>query len=248
MAVSVFGQQTAPTSMKAEKALRARAEQFYQFELDKHFREIEETLVAGDSKDAFYNAPKPSIKGFRVASAVLTDGNSRATVTVRVKSEVIFPGMMEPKVLELPVVSKWKLEKGRWYWYVAPKDPVDTPFGKMIPKGDGAATSKNQALMKIPDVRALKALVTISRQTVVLTEGEPTQNVTISNGMAGPIGVQISGDKIDGMTVEVEKPQIQANEAGGLRFKLTGKTKASGVVRVTCSPLGQEFDIRVAAN
>ncbi|HEY4085411.1 MAG TPA: hypothetical protein VGM43_05705 [Bryobacteraceae bacterium] len=248
IAVSVFGQQTAPVSVKAEKAVRARAEQFYQFELDKHFRQIEEALVANDSKDIYYNSNRPNIKGFRIVSVVLTDNNTRASVTAQVKTEVMFPGTMGPQAMELPAITKWKLEKGQWYWYVAPKDPIDTPFGKVTPSADGTAASRNQALMKIPDVSSLKALVTISSQTVALTQSAPIQSVTISNGMAGPIEIRISEDKIEGVTVEAEKSQINANEKGALGFKLTGKTKVSGVVKVTCSPLGQEFDIRVTAN
>lgn len=248
IAVSVFGQQAAPSAVEAEKALRARAEQFYQFELDKHFRQIEETLVAEDSKDAFYNANRPDIKGFRVASVALTDNNTRATVTARVKSEIVFPGMAGAQAMEIPVISKWKLENGQWYWYVAPKEPVDTPFGKMTPRAADAIGSKNESLMRIPDVRSLKALVTISSQSIALTQGEPIQKVTISNGMAGPIGLQVSGDKIEGVTVELEKRQINASETGVVSFRLIGKTKASGVVKITCSPLGQEFDIQVTAN
>ena len=247
IAVTALAQQTSPASAEAEKALRARAEQFYQFEVDKHFRQIEDTLVAEDSKDYFYNSNRPNIKSFSVTSVEITDGGTRAKVTARIAYDVMFPGIgLQP--IDLPTVTKWKLENGQWSWYVMPEEPVATPFGLMTPKPASAERGKLDAFRSVPDIRALEALVSISSQTVALTEDEPVRTVTISNAMAGAIDFELSPGKIEGVTVEAEKSRINAGEAATLRFRLTGKAKASGVVRVTCSPLGQVFNIRVSAN
>ena len=41
MAITAWAQQTNPAASKAEKALRARAQQFFQLEVDKKYRQAE---------------------------------------------------------------------------------------------------------------------------------------------------------------------------------------------------------------
>ncbi len=50
------------------------------------------------------------------------------------------------------------------------------------------------------------------------------------------------------MSIELEKNQLQAGDVAGIRFRLTGSSKGSGIVSITCSPLGQQFDVQVTAN
>jgi P pilus assembly chaperone PapD len=100
----------------------------------------------------------------------------------------------------------------------------------------------------MPDLASLEKAVVISGTNIALTEKAPVQTVTVTNHMTGPIGIEVATTKMDGIKVELEKNKLDAGEIAGLRFSLTGKSKVSGLVRVTCSPLGQEFDIQITGN
>jgi len=78
VAITAWAQQTNPAAAKAEKALRARVEQFFQLQVDKKFRQVE-PMVAADSKDLYYNASKPDLKAFEVQKVELLDHNTRAS-------------------------------------------------------------------------------------------------------------------------------------------------------------------------
>jgi hypothetical protein len=244
IAVTAWAQQVSPAAAEAEKAVRARAEKFLQLEVDKNFRAAW-ALVADDTQDYFFNSGRPDIKSFVIDKIELSDDNTRARVTFRVMRTLNAPGFAG-QVFEFPGISTWKLENGDWYWYVD-QSVRDTPFGK-IPISGSASGASAPAPSGIPDLQKLESQVTISRQTVVLSEADPAQTVTISNSMPGIIGLEVSSGKIEGVTVELEKKQLSAGEAGELRFRLTGKAKASGVVRVICSPLGKELDVQVTVN
>src|SRR6185437_3565408 len=108
LAVTAVAQTTSPTNAKAEKALRARAQQFYQLELHENFRQAE-ALVADDSKDYFYNSGKPKFKDVSVGAIEITDKGTKATVHVNVKVELLAPGV-GAQVFTAPATSTWKLE------------------------------------------------------------------------------------------------------------------------------------------
>jgi hypothetical protein len=244
IAVTAWAQQVSPAAAEAEKAVRARAEKFLQLEVDKNFRAAW-ALVADDTQDYFFNSGRPDIKSFVIERVELSDDNTRARVTFKVKRTLNAPGMAG-QVFDFPGFSTWKLENGDWYWYVD-QSVKDTPFGKIaVSKGAPDGTAPVPSV--IPDRNKVMSQVTISRQTVALSEAEPVQSVTITNNMPGSIGVEVSSAVIDGVTVEPGKKELSADETGEIRFRLTGKAKASGVVRVICSPLGKEFNIRVTAN
>jgi len=74
----------------AEKALRARAEQFYQLEVGGEFRKAE-ALVAEDSKDYFYKNSKPEISKFEIEKVQIDPDGIHAIVTVNISSTMRNP-------------------------------------------------------------------------------------------------------------------------------------------------------------
>src|SRR5206468_2991057 len=42
------------------------------------------------------------------------------------------PGFMD-KPVKMPTPSAWKIENGKWFWYVDQKELRNTPFGPMTP-------------------------------------------------------------------------------------------------------------------
>jgi hypothetical protein len=229
-----------------EEALRARVQQFYQLQVDKKYRQAE-ALVAEDTKDWFYNSAKGNLLGFTIQKVDLKDNNTRAEVTIKAKSTMLMMGRgMMP--YEMPAVSTWKVENGQWMWYLDPAVATRSPFGQLRTTPGGATPSGPPVLpgiVKIPDVSALERQVQIDRKSIVLTDAEPVQTATISNGMPGFVDVTMHSDKIAGVSVELDKSHIAAGGKGVIRFQKTGDGAAKGAVHVEVSPLGTIFDIQV---
>jgi len=128
---------------------------------------------------------------------------------------------------------------------VNPGGAIPTPFGAVTPSlGNGAAVPLGLP-GKAVDPASLKGLVKIDRNSVVLTTAEPTQTVTVSNNMPGPVDVDLSSDNIDGLTASLDKKHLESGEKSAIRFQSTGKGTGSGSVRLLVSPLATQLDIAV---
>src|SRR5579863_5627310 len=136
IAVTAWAQQVSPEAAEAEKAVRARAEKFLQLEVDKNFRGAW-ALVADDTQDYFFNSGRPDIKSFVIENVELSDNNTRAKVTLKVKRMLNAPGMAG-QLFDFPGISTWKLENGDWYWYID-QSGMDTPFGRISRATPGAS-------------------------------------------------------------------------------------------------------------
>lgn len=239
IAVTALAQQTSPASAEAEKALRARAQEFYQLEVDGKFRNAE-ALVAEDSKDYYFNNGKPHIRSFDLAKVEFTGDGTYAVVTLIAKVIMMAPGV---SAQEIPVTAlhTWKLEDGKWVWYKEQNAEIDTPFGKMHPGPTGATGSALPS--GLPDFSQIQSLVSIDRTTVDLSAGPGT--VTISNHLPGSISLQIGADRPQGLIVEIDKSQLAQGEKAVISFRASGQTKPSGTVRIVASPLGQQFVIQI---
>jgi hypothetical protein len=239
VAVTAWAQQTSPANVEAEKALRARAQQFYQLEVEKKFR-VAEGFVAEDTKDYFYNNGKPDIRAFELGKITFTDDGTRATIAL-VATVVLTAPEVGSQEFKVPASPTWKLENGEWVWYANQSPDIDTPFGKWH-TGTGPATGGQNlaATMASPD--ALQNLVSIDRTAVELTPGVNT--ITISNQLPGPISVAVT-DQPAGLKVDVDKPSVGAGDKAIISFSATGTAAPSGTVRIVASPINKEFLIRV---
>ena len=90
--------------------------------------------------------------------------------------------------------------------------------------------------------------VTVDSTSVVLDASKPVQTITVSNNLPGPIDLELTHPQLEGISMEVEKSTLKAGENGAIRFRLTGKAKSSGVVRLVASPLNKVFEIEVHSN
>src|SRR5271154_6051875 len=90
-AVTAWAQQPSPAAAEAEAALRARAEQFFQLQVNKKYRPAE-AMVADDTKDLYYDGSKFNIDNFSIQKIELLDDNTRAKVTIKTKVTRIAPG------------------------------------------------------------------------------------------------------------------------------------------------------------
>lgn len=230
----------------AEKALRARAEQFYQLEVDGDFRHAE-ALVAEDSRDFYYKNSKPDISKFHIEKVQIDPDGAHAIVTVNISSTMKNPafGAMD---FTAPVPMTWKLENGQWYWYQIQNGDIDTPFGKWH-VGDLNSKTKAPALPGLAGTAAvdptkLSTLVTIDRAAVELGGSGETSTVTITNHMPGIVDVRLASASLPGLSVLIDKEKLAPEEKAIVSFKAMGTAKPSGSVSIAAGPL-QQFDISV---
>ena len=98
-------------------ALNARAREFYQDHVTGKYRQAE-ALVSADSKDGFYAAEKPALMSFTFGDIIYSDKYTKAKVTVVGKMNMMFMGMGGAQVMDVPFPSYWRLEHGKWFWYI----------------------------------------------------------------------------------------------------------------------------------
>ncbi|MEP6714579.1 MAG: hypothetical protein ABJC09_03335 [Terriglobia bacterium] len=240
VAVTASAQQPSPEAAAAEAALRARVDQFYKLQMDKKYRQAE-AFVAEDTKDLYFAGRKPELLGFSILKVELMDGFVRAKVTIKAKSSMLVMGAGRLP-FEVPTDTLWKIEDGKWMWYVDTQAALQTPFGDVKRAGvsPSAALEDFANLAKGPDLDAVK----IDRTAVTLAGAEANATAVISNGMPGFVDLSVQ-NSISGLKVEIDQPHIPANGKATLRFSKAGDAKIDGVVRVTVSPLNTVFDIRV---
>jgi hypothetical protein len=147
---------------KVDRALRARVTQFLNYHVTGEFRKAE-TLVAKDSKDIFYNRSKPrymSCKG--ITSIHYSENFTKAYVTAM----CALPVVIQPSDNELqsdstalpwsaptvPLPSMWKLEGGKWFWYIDKELDRKSPFGTMpiVPTGQPVAPGAMLPMINVP--------------------------------------------------------------------------------------------------
>jgi hypothetical protein len=245
LAMTAVAQTTSPANARVEKAVRARAEQFYKLELNKQFRQAE-TMVADESRDYFYDSSKPNFKDVKVGNVEITDKGKKALVHVMVSVEIAIPGLGAPQVFTTPSTSNWKLEKGRWCWYFDKEATVPTPFGKMK-FGDAKAGTGIMDITRKTSATSIEALVTVDRRSVTLTAQHPMETVTLSNNLPGEISAELDNRKINGISAQLEGKTVKAGEKAILRIQRTSDVKAHGTVVLRVSPLNQEFAIKVTS-
>jgi hypothetical protein len=249
VAVTAWAQQSSPEAVAAEKALRERVQQFYQLQQDGKHREAE-AMVADDTKDLYYNAKKPDVRGFTIDKVQLLDGNTKAKVIIKAKVLVLMPGA-GAQVFDMPSPTEWKIENGEWRWYISEEAKAATPFGnmKMGEHGtlDNTLDNKGAAPGGIanPDLRALEGQLSIDRTSVEFTADSPDQTLTITNGLPGPIDLRVDphADTIKGLTLKVDKMHLDAGEKALVSLRWKGSIPMSDFVQITANPFSKVFTI-----
>jgi hypothetical protein len=245
LTASVSAQQPSSEAGAAEAALRARVQQFFDFQTTKKYRAAE-PMVAADSQDAYYNGDRYNIKGFSIQRVELLENNSQAKVIIKAKVTFVAPGV-PPMDLETPITSLWKVENGQWVWFVDSAAGAETPFGVIKPSSDAVGGPPSMPL-NAPDASMLQRSVTIDKVSITLSRDTSLQTATISNQLPGPVDLDLSSDAITGVTTELEKKRLLPGEKTLIRFRATGEGKGSGTVHVMVSPIAVQLDIRVTAN
>lgn len=249
VAASAWAQQPvpAPAPSKAEIALRARVEKFFQLQNEKQYSQAL-TFVSQDSRDDYLASGKPQLVSFSISGVEWLEPKKRARVTVKAKESVLMLGGGPiPFIFNRP--TYWKLERGKWMWYLDPEQRFSSPAGRITP-GPGSLIGKLDEKGKAPPVEALVRQVEIDKLAVALTKEEPDQSVEITNGLPGSIQLELDShvQLIKGISVRIVRPNLNPAEKTLVLFHLTGEEKVADTVVVQARPLNKTFEIRVTAN
>jgi hypothetical protein len=243
VAATAWAQQPSPAAAEAEAALRARAEQFFQLQVEKKYRQGE-AFVADDTKDDYYNGNKFSFKNFSIQKIELLDDNTRAKVTLKAKVTLTMPaaGAVD---FDAPLTTTWKVEGGEWMWYTEHGPLISTPFGAIRSEPASGAPPRVNMPGAAPDISTMQHLVKIDRNSVALSTATPEENVTVSNDLPGAVDLELSSDHGESFKAQIEKKHLNAGEKTFIHFVSTGESREDKVVQVLVSPFGTQLEIRV---
>lgn len=191
-----------------EKALRDRVSAFYQAYVDGKFRSAEQ-YVAEDTKDIHYNQEKTKIRGFEIIKVTWNEGFKKASVVTTVQTTVQLRGQNIPAAA--PMATRWKLEDGKWCYYVDMKEGMITPMGTMKPGAGSRDGVKIDDMIKNPSI--ILSQVKVSKEAFLLRSWEKSSDkVVVTNGMPGSITLVFQADKIAGLTQKMEKKELGPGE------------------------------------
>jgi hypothetical protein len=239
---------TPAAPLRVDKALRSRIQIFYRAHVDGKPR-LADRVVAADSKDFFFEIPKPRFFSFEILKLEYSNKFTRATATVNCGEEVAMMGLGKMKV-KMPRISTWKLEGGQWVWYFDQKAPQDTPFGKMVPGGQGGGAGPFQ-MPKGPTPEELTGKVNADKTLVKLTAPPSSDTITIKNGMPGWVKVLLERPRIEtpGLELTLDRADIQGGQTAKLLIRYDPKgqkpTQPSVNLNVVVEPVGTLIPIRI---
>lgn len=229
-----------------DSALRQRVAAFYQAHVEGRFR-VADGFVAEDSKDIFFEADKRRFKKFEISRITYSDNYTRARVLITGDTEMpMGPAGVVP--VKLPLLSNWKVEGGKWFWYVeSPSKEQRTPFGVMKPGPAGSTTPPG--LPAGPSVADVLKAVELSRNEVVFRSSQPSrQEIEVTNRMPGAVRLAAYCDRLAGLRMRLEQSELKPNETTRIVFdyKPAGQTASKELAaELTVEPTGRRMPIRV---
>lgn len=220
-AVSASGQEkpslfnSAPPDV--EKALRERITGFYQAYVDGRFRAAE-AFVCEDTKDQHYNQEKTKIKGFEIVKVNWDDSFKKASVVTTVQTSIQMRGINVPAAA--PMGTNWKLEEGKWCYFVDPALGRKTPMGTMTAGPGNRTGMKLDEMLKDPSV--ILNQVKVSKEKFLLRSWEKSSDaIVITNGLQGSITVSFQTETIPGLTHKIEKTELGPGQTTRIELDYT---------------------------
>ncbi len=258
---ALFGQTPPATSEKpspqappeVDAALRARINQFYQFEVEGKFAKALQ-LVADDTKDLFVGSSKPTYQSFEIHSIRYSDDFTKAEVMLMVIRLLPIEGFMGHPV-PTKMTSRWKLENGEWCYYVDPqKDLPMTPFGPLlsggarVPLGGTPSASPVQPPPAVP-IPNRHVLIPDRTSVQLKSSGPSSARVTISNASPFFAGLTVSDPKIAGLTVKLDPLTVRPGQRTVLSIQSNGAVqvpKTPITIVITIQQTNQTIPIQVS--
>jgi hypothetical protein len=261
--LTAFAQTPATPAPEVDSALRSRVTEFFQDLEDSKFIEAFD-LVADDTKTFYFNTEKKPLKDFKIVDVKYDPGFTKATVTLDVKREWTFSAQAArtPQVIaEVPMVTIWKLEKGKWVWSNEPRpDQPVTPMGasdvQLIhrqPDGTvaGLPTHITDEVLNAAKQKILGQSSVDKREVTFSASQASSDKVTFHNGQQGSIRLELSSAPVAGLSVQLDKTDLNAGDDAALRISYdprSGQAAAgkSALIRLMVVPFNQIYDVTVS--
>jgi hypothetical protein len=226
-----------PPAEKVDKALRARITEFYKLQAAGKHRDAE-ALVAKDTKDYYYSSGKTSYVDFEIKTISYFDKYQRASAVISTQRYLPHPDFAG-RPFTVPITSKWKIENGKWVWYVDEADLRQTPFGVERPLPSANATP-GAPLPGISASLGLAGKVRANVSAVALQQGE-SREIVFSSAAPGIAVVSLEGTP-EGFAVSPNRVFIKQNETAKVTVKaLPGAAAAALKFRI--DPTGEFIDV-----
>jgi hypothetical protein len=261
--LTAFAQTPATPAPEVDSALRSRVTEFFQDLVDSKFVEAFD-LVAEDTRTFYFNSEKKPLRDFKIVDVKYEPGFTKATVTLNVKREWTFSvqaARIPPTIVEVPMVTIWKLEKGKWSWSnetrpdqpVTPMGPSDVQLIHRQPDGTVAGLPP-QITDEVLSAAKQKILGqnSIDKREVTLSANQASSDkVTFHNGQQGSIRLELSSAPVAGLTVQLDKTDLNAGDDAALRISYdprSGQAAAgkSALIRLLVVPFNQIYDVTVS--
>jgi hypothetical protein len=229
-----------------DQALRARVAEFFDLHVKGEYRRAE-GLVAEDTKEFFYDRNKPRYLGFELKTIKYNEDFTKAQVMVLCEQVVPFMEF-SGKPVKVMTPSTWKLENGKWCWYVDQEALHMTPFGRMWNNTPAASGDKTppptpfQTAGAIPTVAQFYAMFKVDKEAVTLSPGGSEQ-IVITNGSPGPMGVQLVGT-VPGIEAKIDESQVKPGGKTTLTLH-AGPDAKSGTLQLRFEPVAKVTPITV---
>lgn len=261
---SVFAQDQASAPPEVDQALRANVTEFFQDFVDGKFRAAL-NLVAQDTQDYYFAAPKAEVKKFKIASIKYSDDFTKATVTVDVTRLEHWraEGFAQDTDVDQSWATQWSVEQGKWVYHDKPvTSGMVTPMGPsadLAPAGAAAKTDQrkiNDGTMAAEAQRILNETgksTGVSPELVTLALDKPsTATVVFHNSVPGSVSVSLANVPSDlpGFSAKLDKRSVNSGQDANIELSFDpsagGQPKTPFVtIDVVVDPFQLAFPIRV---
>ncbi len=241
-----FAQPNDPSMPKppadVDAALRARVLEFFDLHVAAQFRKAEE-LVAEDTKDYFYARSKPKYLSCEFSKIDYSENFTKANAVMVCEQYIMMPGFAD-KPMKMPIRSTWKVENGKWMWFVDQDALRNTPWGRMTPGASPpAGAAPPPSLPNIPtSADFLFKQIQLDKGAVRLKPGESAQ-VIISNAAPGVMSLLLPASLL-GVEAKLDKSALPAGGKATLTLR-AAKGAKSGVLNVQVEQTMQLLPIQI---
>ena len=222
-----------------EPAPRARVDEFYGL-LIQHKSRAAEALVADDTKDYYYDSQKPDIESYVIDKIAWGPSFETAEVTINAKMHMMFPGV-GPQTVPMKFPSTWKIDNGKWCWYIDPARLANSPFGK-LQSAPGSADNSSPKAVVTPEM--LKAAVRPEGYQIVINlQGDRASSLKFTNSLPGP--VTLEAPQAPGLKIEIADSIIGGGKSTVVTFRHEPRNGAQPSPLIfTVAPTGQKIAIQ----
>jgi hypothetical protein len=249
--------QTPPPDVDA--ALRSRVKEFMGYHITGEFMKAF-GLVAEDTREYYFGTQKNQFLSFEIGDISYSDDFTKAVVEVQGKRKIRLSAEFPETIVDQPMKMTWKIENGKWVWYVkmtleCPTPMSCDPHGKPWAQQQAQAADNAIPLPKLDqksmDDAAKKILTqsTLDKPNIAFTAGvASSERVVFHNGAQGGVKVYVEQPEVPGLTATIEKNDVLANEDVAINLHWQpgkGDPPLGLTVKVDVEPFGQVFPIAI---